>query len=226
MPITKGKLKQPWFCCLYGTPGIGKTTLAAQAPKPLFVDFEDGTNHIEVDRIHAEGTISEAIKEAYDSEGYETLVIDSLSSLEQKHQTEMCQAKGWPSIDHLDYSQGLKQWRQAFLEYIDKISSKFRAKGMNVLIIAHSKDKEMTDPVSQAKYNKLVIDAEKEISGKLIGKLDGCFLLKHEMAVTKKKAIGDGSRLVYTKDEPQYMAKTRWAIEDPVEPSQLFNMLK
>ena len=38
--ITKGKQKRAVRCCIYGAEGIGKNTLAAQLPEPLFIDAE------------------------------------------------------------------------------------------------------------------------------------------------------------------------------------------
>ena len=67
---------------LYGSPGIGKTTLAFSAPKPILVDFDKGVSRVKV--YHRKDTImcsnykevlsdiaSPAIKD------YETIVIDT-----------------------------------------------------------------------------------------------------------------------------------------------------
>ena len=51
MKIIKGKQAAPVRCVLYGVEGIGKTTLASQFPTPLFLDTEDGTRQLEVDRV-------------------------------------------------------------------------------------------------------------------------------------------------------------------------------
>lgn len=225
MPITSGKLKQPWFCCIYGPPGVGKTTLATLAPNPVFLDLEDGTAHLDVSRLSPEAGIKAALKELLDAD-FDTLVIDSLTSLERMHTAEFCKEKGWANLETLDYGRSRKQWRQAFLDLIQAIINRFRAKGVNVLLIAHSKTREITDPVSQQTYDRFEIEVDKEIAPQILSMLDGCFLLKQQVIIRDEKALGTGEREVYTSDKPQYVAKTRWAIDDPVEPNDLFKLLK
>ena len=41
--ITHGIVEVPPMLTIYGGPGIGKTTLAASAPDPVFLDLEHGT---------------------------------------------------------------------------------------------------------------------------------------------------------------------------------------
>ena len=45
--LSKGKIQEPEFFLLYGVEGIGKTTFAANAPKPAVVDIEDGSKQID-----------------------------------------------------------------------------------------------------------------------------------------------------------------------------------
>jgi phage nucleotide-binding protein len=68
---------------VYGPPGIGKTTFAATAPKPLIIDVEGGTMSImdrEVDIVKAVTSydVNDAIQHAI-SNKYETIVFDSLT---------------------------------------------------------------------------------------------------------------------------------------------------
>ena len=51
MNITTGKISRAQKIVLYGPEGIGKTTFAANAPDPLFIDTEKGTAHLDVKRI-------------------------------------------------------------------------------------------------------------------------------------------------------------------------------
>lgn len=68
---------------VYGPPGVGKTTFSATAPNPLIIDLENGTlaiTDIEVDiaKVDNLADARDAIKYAL-KEGYETVVIDSLT---------------------------------------------------------------------------------------------------------------------------------------------------
>jgi hypothetical protein len=42
--IHKGKRQSPPRLLIYGVEGVGKSTLGANAPKPIFVPTEDGLN--------------------------------------------------------------------------------------------------------------------------------------------------------------------------------------
>lgn len=69
-----------------GVPGIGKTTLALSAPKPLLVDFDGGV--MRVDAFYRKDTLTakdayEAVQEleASDLGAYETIVIDTAGKM-------------------------------------------------------------------------------------------------------------------------------------------------
>ena len=49
--ITRGKVNRAQKVAIYGSEGIGKTTLAAAFPDPVFIDTEGGTSHMDVRRI-------------------------------------------------------------------------------------------------------------------------------------------------------------------------------
>ena len=45
--ITKGREAQPPRIMIYGSEGVGKSTFAALAPNPVFVQTEDGLSEID-----------------------------------------------------------------------------------------------------------------------------------------------------------------------------------
>src|SRR6187397_511590 len=51
--ILTGRIARPQKTVIYGPEGIGKTTLAAQFPAPIFLDTESGSHHLEVARLPA-----------------------------------------------------------------------------------------------------------------------------------------------------------------------------
>ena len=50
MEITSGKIDTAIKTLIYGPEGIGKSTLAAQCPRPVFIDTEGSTVHMDVRR--------------------------------------------------------------------------------------------------------------------------------------------------------------------------------
>jgi len=215
--ITKGKQKRPFYAILYGQPGVGKTTLASLIPNSVFLDIEKGTSFLDVARLQPEGTISEALEELFDDKDkYSTLIIDSLTSLENKHQAEMCAEKGWSSINALDYGKSRTQWKAAFLKVITSLDQ-FREAGKNVLIVAHQKMREAKDPISQDTYDQFSFDCDKELHQSILSHVDCCFFLKQKSLVKDDKTIGNGSRVLLTKDRPQYTAKSRWNLPEAID---------
>ena len=49
--ITSGRIARPQKIVIFGPEGIGKTSLAAQCPDPVFIDTEGGTAHLDVRRL-------------------------------------------------------------------------------------------------------------------------------------------------------------------------------
>ena len=84
--VTKGKIKKPFFICLFGPPGIGKSTFAAEAPNVLFAGNEEGTFNINTSRLPKAKSFDElmqAITELKtEKHDYKTLAIDALDGIE------------------------------------------------------------------------------------------------------------------------------------------------
>lgn len=71
---------------VYGESGTGKTRFASTFPKPIFLDVEEGLASVvkKVDRIRIESTDAiDPILDFLRDSDYETLVVDSLTALQQ-----------------------------------------------------------------------------------------------------------------------------------------------
>ena len=51
LKITEGTVNRALKVVIYGSEGIGKTTIASKFPNPLFIDTEGGTSQLNVRRI-------------------------------------------------------------------------------------------------------------------------------------------------------------------------------
>jgi hypothetical protein len=49
--VTTGRRARPFWVHLYGPEGVGKTSFAADAPAPVFIDIEGGTFEKDVARF-------------------------------------------------------------------------------------------------------------------------------------------------------------------------------
>ena len=81
LTINTGKITRAIKTVIYGTEGIGKSTLAAQFPQPLFIDVEDGTTQMDVRRIETPQTwldLVSVVNEVAQNPGIcETLILDT-----------------------------------------------------------------------------------------------------------------------------------------------------
>lgn len=152
--IQKGRTPKPPRILLYGVEGIGKSTFGSQAPKPIFIQTEDGLDEIDCDKFPLASSyedVTEALatlrREDHD---YETVVIDSLDWLERLAWDKLCLESGVTSIEKVDggyakgYTHALTYWR----EVIDHLAALRNQRGMVILLIAHSKVERFEDPES------------------------------------------------------------------------------
>lgn len=81
--IQKAKPQAPSKFIIMGDPMTGKTTLAAKAPKPLFISTDGNAAKAGLDAIAADGlnTVREAINYFASAKEYETLVIDTIEGI-------------------------------------------------------------------------------------------------------------------------------------------------
>ena len=92
--IMTGKAQQPPRLMIYGSEGVGKSTFAASAPKPIFVQTEDGLSEIDCAKFPLCTSYEEVVqqlKALRDGEhDYATLCIDSLDWLERLIWDRVC----------------------------------------------------------------------------------------------------------------------------------------
>ena len=91
--LRRGRVTRPQKSAIYGPEGVGKTTLASQAPNPVFLDTEGGTDHLDVARLTAEkwedilAIINQLATEPHE---FRTLVIDTIDWLEKRLAEFVC----------------------------------------------------------------------------------------------------------------------------------------
>lgn len=132
---------------VYGNGGVGKTTFASTAPKPLLVDCENGAKYfglrgIEMDvaRI-ANWSDMNGLFDIASSGQYETIIIDPIGELMEKLKRYMI-AKGDKKLVQSDGSPSMAGW--GWLKDTMRSTIKIlRDSGVNLLLVAHvSEDKD------------------------------------------------------------------------------------
>lgn len=140
---------------IHGPEGVGKTSLAAKFPKPVFLQTEDGAPAGL--RVSTFGLLSSyaEVREALAALGdethhFQTTVIDSLDKLEGQIWADVCDANKWPSIEAPGYGRGYviaDRWWRDFLAGLDWLR---RQHGMTIVLLAHSTVETVNDPRASA----------------------------------------------------------------------------
>jgi hypothetical protein len=216
----------------YGVPGVGKTSMAANAKEPVFLTdpSEDGITTLKnfgrvpsaIPQITAHswadvlGTIDSLATEEHP---HKTLVMDAMGGFERLCHEEVCTRdfrgewgdKGFASY-HKGYQVALADWR-LLLNALDRV----RDKGMQVILLAHSSVKNFKNPEGDD-YDRYIPDVHQstwQLTHKwadLVG-----FMQYVTVVDDKGKASGGQDRIMLTEYHPAYDAKNRFGLPAEIE---------
>src|SRR5207253_2754839 len=122
LQIRTGRLARPQKTVIYGPEGIGKSTLAAQFPSPVFLDTEGGTHHLDVARLAAPKTwddVTAAVQSlAGEPHEFKTLVIDTADWLEKILAEDICRRANKAGIEDFGYGKGYVLLAEEFAKFL------------------------------------------------------------------------------------------------------------
>lgn len=211
--ITKGRVEHAPRVLIYGMDGGGKTTFAAGAPDPFFIDANKGSLEHDVKRMLVD-TWDEALAcvSAVESGQIkcETLVLDSLSDLEAMSHAKLFAGT---TIDTFagGYGKGetvaLNEWR-SLLAQLERIWRK----NIGIVIVAHCAVKTFSDPVG-VNFDRFEVSARPKLAGAIRQWVSAVLFTREEVVTAgdkgAKRATTTGVRYIYTSRKPAYDAKTR-----------------
>lgn len=224
--IHSGKKAAPRRLLVYGIHGVGKSSLGAQAPQPIFLPTEDGLGEIDCDSfplVKSYGDAVAAISELYtEDHTYRTVVIDSVDWLERLIWTEVCRQRTVENIEDIGYAKGytfaLTQW-QEILNGLDALRSE---RGLHVVLIAHTRIERYENPETET-YDRYVPRLQKHASALLQEWCDEVLFATYKVHTKlsdegfgrkKAKGIGAGERVLRTTERPAHVAKNRLNLPD------------
>ena len=197
---------------VYGEGGVGKTTFAATAPKPLLLDFENGSKYfglrgisLDVVNVQTWNEIeADKVKIANILKGskYETIIIDPIGEVMEKikrfmvesHQSKLVQADGSPTMAGWGW---MKKRLREFVNWL-------RVSGKNIVIVAHLAEEKDEDRI--VKRPKI----ETKLANDLVNMVDvvGYMTVVNDNGTEKRIIIVDPSNDKYTaKDRTGQLGK-------------------
>ena len=218
---------EPPRVIIHGLHGIGKSTLGASTPAPIFLPTEDGLGEINVPHfpvITNYDTFIEYLSMlVLENHEYKTCVVDTLDWLEKLVWEKVCEEQGsiqgqkLTSIEDIGWSKGyifaLKHW-----DTILRGFNKLRGKGMIILLLAHNEIKTFYPPDGD-NYDRYQIKIHHKAAGKLQEWADAVLFATYKVYVNKDtakaqkgKGIGSGERILYTEERPAFKAKNRYSM--------------
>lgn len=225
--VTTGKVKLPTRQLIYGGDGVGKSTYAAGAPNPIFLDIEGGTGTLDVPRIDMTKSgyadVISVLRALYSEEHeYLTIVIDALDALERAIFADVCKEHKCQSIEDLPYGKGyvhaIGRWT-SLLSALDKLRLD---KGMAIILIGHAQVKIVSDPTVQS-FSRWDLQLNVKAGNVIKQWVDLLGYAGYETVVSSTtgelgrksiRAKSTGDRWLWTTEEPAFDAKNRYGIPD------------
>ena len=228
---------RPIVATLFGEGGVGKSSLAAAFPRPVFIRTEDGmaslSGHPDLlmfDVARSTADVFSAI-EALASQEHDrkTLVIDSVTQFEKIATREIIDDETNPKAKNMAAAHGgygkaygmLDKHHQDLREACEYLVTDC---GMNVVFIAHATTEEMELPDTD-RYSRYTIHLHKNKSFNCVhhysNNVDLVALIRLETHLrgtegNKKRAISSGAREIICFPTASSISKNRFGISEPI----------
>ena len=220
---------------IYGPQKIGKSSFGALSDRPVFLQTEDGLDAINADafplvKLKENGgggfeeimyNLEQLLTQPHD---FGTLVVDSLDWMEPMVHEQVCKEHNVKNIEEVlkGYGKGYVQALDVFREYITALEKLRDVRGMTIIQIAHAQIRKFENPETDI-YDRYEIKLHKSAAALMMEHSDIILFLNYYVGVktepgkgmnkeTRKRAVGDGGRILYTEERPAFMAGNRYSL--------------
>lgn len=228
--LVRRKSDKPPRIVIYGVPGIGKTSLAAEFPDPIFIQTEEGAGTLELTTFADEPLTSFAqVDEAIEllltgDHGFRTVVLDSLDWLEPIVWAETCRGNKWQSIEEPGFGKGYAIADVTWRYLLTRLGMLRDQRGMTLILLAHEEVKTFADPERDS-YDRYRLRLHKRAaemvveSADVVGFMNYVTTIRREKSAFGKetaKASSAGQRVLHLTERPAFTAKNRFDMPDSI----------
>lgn len=196
------------FIFLYGLPGVGKTSLAAQFPKSLILGFEQGTNALDDVFVAPMKTwsdwrsvLSQLTRDEELKQKFETICFDTADMMWDILVRKICAEHQVTRIGEIGWGQGYEEAKAEFLSGLDQLSKA----GYGIVFISHSTEKTFKNEKGE-EYTKIV-PALPNRPFDVINKMVDLVGYIREIQIDDE---GNRERFIYFRGDDRFLAKSRF----------------
>ena len=229
--IITGKQKKKVRSVIYGPEGIGKSTMASQFPKPLFIDIEGGTHALDVARVQTPKSwaglmqLLDGFSFGHIPSGFQTLVIDTADWSEKMLKEAICQEAGVTALGDVAYGTLYQKLGAKWGKMLDALA--LIAERMHVVLLAHSQLSHCEIPEESGSFDRyeLKLNQSFKVNTASMTKewASMVLFLNYEVIVVetdgKAKAQG-GRRVCFTTHHACWDAKNRYDLPEKIRLSE------
>ena len=222
--LRSSKSDNPPILLIYGVGKVGKTSLAAEFPDPIYLstDGERTPDDIELPSADIEtfddllGVFGDLLTEDHP---HKTVIIDSLDGLEPLVWAATCQRNGWATIEDPGFGKGYLAADVEWGEYFQALTALKNA-GLAVVQIAHPEIVRFDSPTSDP-YSRYGIKLQRRAAALAQEKADIIGFLNYRVSIKEKEvgfnkkvshAEGGAERQIHLEERAGFIAGNRYSM--------------
>ncbi len=225
MKINKGKKNRARRVLIYGENGVGKSSIAARFPKPLFLNIEDGIGDLDVDSTDVIKSVTEftgCLIELADSD-YETIVVDTIDWLEKLIFEDVAKRANKKTIEDIGFGKGYQAVEQEWKSLFEGFTYLWN-QGRHIVFTCHEHLEKFSNPEGDS-YNFWTPALHAKGSGCVAEWCDEVLFVRYKTNTVQKEegfgakrsiAIGGKERVIVCNKTATVEAKNRLGMPDEI----------
>ncbi len=239
MILERGRKSAALKVVVYGPEGIGKSTFASMFPRPVFIDTEGSTSHMDVTRTPTPLSWTELTRQVdyfiQNPQELGTLVVDTADWAEKLCTEQLCSVKNVGGIEDFGYGKGYIYQAEDFGKFLNLLD-KLRERGVHVVLNCHATMRKFEQPDEMGAYDRWELKLAKKV-GPLVKEWADMILFANykttvvnvdgQGATKGKNKVTGGRRVMYASHHPCWDAKNRFGLPDemPFDYAQIAHLI-
>lgn len=228
MQVISGRVQKAKKVVIYGPEGVGKSSLAAQFPRRIFIDTEGSTTEMDVDRLPRPSSwqmLNQQVQwiKQQGPARFGSLVIDTFDWAEMLATESVCSSNNKKGVEDFGYGKGYTYVAEEIGRFLNLLSDVVES-GIHVVLIAHSKIVKFEQPDEMGAYDRYQLKLGEKTGSKTAALVkewaDMVLFINYKtfsVAVDdkgKKNKAQGGTRMIFATHHPAWDAKNRHGLPD------------